>query len=136
MQTSQVSWRRGSISRADRRSGAPIPLDCRSQTVAKAGGRPPTELTCRARRVKLAARLTIGLGRIEADFTPEPGGFGDQMCQVGDVDFLATAQIGGLGAFVALQRRDDSLGTVGSKQELTGRRARAPQDNRLVATLD
>src|SRR6266571_7471292 len=136
MQTSQVdSWRSGSIQRAHCRSDAAIPLDGRSQTVAKAGGRPPAKLTHRARRVKLAARLTIRPGRVEADFAAETCSFGDQVRQVGDVDFLATTQIDGLGAFVALQRRDYSLGTIGRKEKLAGRCARAPQDNRLVTML-
>src|SRR5437763_1838362 len=111
-------------------------VDGRPQPVGKRRAGFPAEGVFGARRVELAARLAVRLRRIEVNLPPEAGCIGDQVCEIGDADLFAAAEIDRLRARVAFEGRYDAFGAVAHIQKLARRLPCAPDNYRLVAAID
>src|SRR5262249_18596644 len=86
--------------------------------------------------VEPAARLSVGLPRIEADLAGEPDAVGDGPRELGDRDLGPGPDVDGLRDLQALGRETDRPRPVLDVEELPGRGARSPDvDHALAAPL-
>src|SRR5437868_6306463 len=115
--------------------GRLIPGDRPLDALAERRVRLEAETLPSARRVQPAPRLPVGLRGVPDRLALVPRRLGDELGQVADRDLLAGPEIHGLAVVVALCREQQPFRTVLDEEELTGRRAVAPEHDLALAAV-
>ena len=121
---------------AFRRTAREIRRDGSSQTLVESGSGAEAESLLRARRIQLAARLSVRLRRIPDDAACEADGGGDLPHQILDGDFLAGSEVHRIAAVVLLRGEQNGVRRVLHVEELAGRGAVAPHLDLARAALE